>query len=113
MSKTLNGVFKNLTREGQPNAQIGVFAVFTIIAGYLAYGALSGLVSIGAVLGYGPVGRVVHIDTGADSDYYSHILLIPFVTAYFLVLDRRSILQHARYFYMGLGVTVLGMLSYA
>jgi exosortase len=112
MSKTLNGVFKNLTREGQPNAQIGVFAVFTIIAGYLAYGALSGLVSIGAVLGYGPVGRVVHIDTGAGSDYYSHILLIPFVTAYFLVLDRRIIPQQAGYSYLGLGVAACGLLFY-
>ena len=94
------------------NTQIGVFAVFTIIAGYLAYGPLSRLVSIGGVLGYGPIGRVVQVDAGADSDYYSHILLIPFVTAYFLFLDRRSILQHARYCYIGLGLAACGLLGF-
>ncbi len=65
-----------------------MFAVFTIVAGYLAYYSLSGLVSIGACFGYGPIGRVVQIDAGADSDYYSHIVPIPFVTAYFLFLRR-------------------------
>ncbi|HME43100.1 MAG TPA: exosortase/archaeosortase family protein [Syntrophorhabdales bacterium] len=112
MSETLNGSLKNVNGAGRLNTQIGVFAVFTIIAGYLAYGPLSGLLSIGAVLGYGPIDRVVQIDAGADSDYYSHILLIPFVTAYFLFLDRRSILQHARYSYMGLGVAACGLLGY-
>lgn len=112
MSETLNGSFKNMTDAGRLNRQIGVFALFTIVAGYLASGALSGLVSIGGVLGYGPIGRVVNVNAGADSDYYSHILLIPFVTAYFLFLDRRSILHEARYSYLGLGVAACGLLLY-
>ena len=112
MSETLNGSLKTLTGAGHLHRQIGIFALFTIVAGYLAHGALSGLVSIGGVLGYGPVERFVHIDAGHDSDYYSHILLIPFVTAYFLALDRRSILQEARYSYLGLGVAACGLLLY-
>ena len=112
MSEVLNGSLKNTTGAGSLNTRIGVFAAFTVIAGYLAYGPLSNLVGIGAVLGYGPIGRVVQIDAGADSDYYSHILLIPFVTAYFLVLDRRSILQRARYCYIGLGLAACGLLGY-
>ena len=58
MSETLNGSLKNMNGAGRLNTQIGVFAVFTIVAGYLAYYSLSGLVSIGAVLGYGPIGAL-------------------------------------------------------
>ncbi len=54
----------------------------------------------------------MYADAGADSDYYSHILLIPFVSAYFLFLDRKSILQQARYSYLGFGVAACGLLFY-
>ncbi len=76
MSRVLNGFQGKRTREAGVNLQGWIFSLFTIIAGILAYGSLNGLVSIAGVLAYGP------IHAGASSDYYSHILLIPFVSAY-------------------------------
>jgi exosortase len=113
MNKTLNGSSQKGTREAGVNLQVGIFSLFTIIAGYLAYTSLSGLVNIGGLLGYGPIGRVVNVDAGANSDYYSHILLIPFVSAYFLFEERRKVLQQARYsFCWGLTVAAGGLLVY-
>ncbi len=112
MSKSGNNVVAAQTDEAQARVKLGIFAVFTIVAGYLAYESLSGLVNIGGVLGYGPMDRLVHVDLGVDSDYYSHILLIPFVSAYFLFLDRRTIARQTRYSYAGLGVAACGMMLF-
>ena len=92
------------------NLQVGIFSLFTIIAGILAHGALKGVVGITAVIGYGPMAKFV--SAPADSDYYSHILLIPFVSAYFLFEERRRILQQARYSFLGPAVTAGGLLVY-
>ena len=59
MSNVLNGLSGKWTREAGVNLQVGIFSLFTIIAGILAYGSLNGLVSIAGVLGYGPHGKVV------------------------------------------------------
>ncbi len=112
MSKALNGFSGRWTREAHVNLQISIFSLFTVIAGFLAYSSLSGLVSIGGVLGYGPVGKFVNVSAPADSDYYSHILLIPFVSAYFLFEERKRILRGARYSLSGLAVVAGGLLVY-
>ena len=112
MDKSGNNVIGTRAADAQMRTQVGIFAFCTIVAGVLAYNALDSLVSIWGILGYGPMGRVVHVDAGVDSEYYSHILLIPFVSAYFLFLDRRTILQRTRYSYWGLGVAACGVLTY-
>jgi hypothetical protein len=89
MSSDLNGLPGKWTREAGVNLRGGIFSLFTIIAGILAYGSLNGLVSIAGFLSYVPI----HI--GPSSDYYSHILLIPFVSAYFLFEERRRILEES------------------
>ena len=47
-----------------------------------------------------------------DSDYYSHILLIPFVSAYFLFEERKKDLwQTGEIFLFGVAVTAGGTAS--
>jgi exosortase len=92
------------------NRQVGVFAFFTIMAAILAYESLKGVVSIGGALAYGPVAKYVSFPP--NSDYYSHILLIPFVSAYFLIGERKKILQGVSYSLPGLAVAAGGLIVY-
>ena len=110
MSSVLNGLSGKQAREGGVNLQGGISALFTIIAGILAYGALKGVVSVTAAIGYGPLGKFVRLP--ANSDYYSHIVLIPFVSAYFFFEERRRILEDARYSLSGVAVAAGGLLLY-
>ncbi|HUJ90010.1 MAG TPA: exosortase/archaeosortase family protein, partial [Syntrophorhabdales bacterium] len=54
----------------------------------------------------------VSMNTPADSEYYSHILLIPFVSAYFLFEERKNILQAARYSVTGVAPIAGGTVIY-
>jgi exosortase len=106
MSIVLNGLSGKQAREAGVNLRGWIFAFFTIIAGILAYSSLKGLVSIAGFLSYVPI----HV--GESSDYYSHILLIPFVSAYFLFEQRRRVLGAARYSLSGVAVAACGLLLY-
>lgn len=75
MNKAINGSSNGLV-DRTVNVQLAIFAVFTIVAGLLAYGPLEELMT-----------------NAKRSDYYSHILLIPFVTAYFLFDQRKALLK--------------------
>lgn len=110
MNNVLNGFSWKWTRERGSTIQTVLFVLFTVVAVFLASRALNGLVSIGGILGYGPIARLANIDGG--SDYYSHILLIPFVSAYFLFEERKRILQGARYSLAGLAVAAVGLIFY-
>ena len=99
MSKTLNDFHGEWTGESGLNLQMGYF-FFTVIAGVLVYGALKDVIGLAGILGYAPVGGFAGAPSG--SDYYSHILLIPFVSAYFLFLDRRRILRRPGILFRGL-----------
>lgn len=110
MNNVLNGFSGKWTGERGSTIQVGLFALFTVIAVFLAGRALDGLVSIGGILGYGPVARLANIDGG--SDYYSHILLIPFVSAYFLFVERKKIFQGVRYSLSGIALAAGGLLVY-
>jgi exosortase len=90
--------------------QVGLFAVFTVVAGILACYALDGIASFAGILGYGPVGKL--LNTSGGSDYYSHILLIPFVSAYFLYMEREEIFGRLRYCLWGVAVAAFGVLAY-
>ena len=92
------------------NLQVGIFSLFTIIAGVLVHGSLKDVIGLAGVLGYAPVGTFAGAPSG--SDYYSHILLIPFVSVYFLFEQRKKILQGARYCVSGLAVVASGLLVY-
>jgi exosortase len=57
-----------------------IFLAFTVAAAAMMYGPLRELLS-----------------SAARSDYYSHILLIPLVSAYLMFQDRKVILDHSEY----------------
>lgn len=78
MGKALNGIKKN-PDEVASRVRIGVLGACTVLA---------------IMIGYEPVYAL--FSTGR-SDYYSHILLIPFVTAYFLFEKRKEIQKLAEY----------------
>ena len=52
MSRVLNGSFEKWTREAHVNLQVGIFSLFTIIAGLLAYGSLKDIIGFAGILGY-------------------------------------------------------------
>jgi exosortase len=110
MSKALNGFPEKWTREAGVNLHVGVFSLFTIIAGILVYGSLKGVIGLAGILGYAPVGTFAGASSG--NDYYSHILLVPFVSAYFLFEQRKKILQGARYSVSGLAAVAAGLAIY-
>jgi hypothetical protein len=110
MSNSWRGLHRECTREAHLNMKLGIFALFTTAAGILAYRALTGIVSFGGMLAYGPVAQFVNVQT--DTEYYSHILLIPFVSAYFLFVDRGDIFRRTSYWLWGLGVAGCGVLTY-
>ena len=112
MSRFLNGFPGKWAREAGVNLQVGIFSLFTIIAGILVYGSLKDIIGFAGILGYvGPVGRFA--GASSSNDYYSHILLIPFVSAYFLFEERKKILQGARYSFTGVAPIATGILIYA
>lgn len=77
MNKTINGTTNGLT-DRTLSVRLAIFGVFTAVAGLLAYGPIEDLIT-------------------KRSDYYSHILLIPFVTAYFLFEQRRTLLKQSEF----------------
>jgi exosortase len=75
--------------------QSGLFAVFSLAAIICSYQPLKELMS------------------GGRSDYYSHILLIPFVSAYFLIIDRKQIFDNVSYRWItGALTTCIGLFIY-
>ncbi len=73
----------------------GVFALFVAGAVILAFWPLEQLL------------------VGGRSDYYSHILLIPFVSAYFLFIERRATLKNVECSWTaGICLSLLGLLMY-
>jgi len=110
MSKALNGFFETLTGEEHLKGQVVVFALLTVIGGLLVYESLKDVISFGGTIAYGPVANLVSVPGG--SEYYSHILLIPFVSAYFLFEQRTKILQGAKYCLSGLAVVAGGLVVY-
>lgn len=59
-----------------------LFSLLTIVAGWMVYMSLKDLFS-----------------SSVRSDYYSHIVLIPFISGYFLYLKRKEILLNSEYPY--------------
>lgn len=79
MNKAINRT-TSATENRAISVRVAIFALFTIAAGILAYSPLRDLLT-----------------NAKRSDYYSHILLIPFVTAYFLIEGRRAVEEKAEY----------------
>lgn len=78
-----------------PRARLALSLLFAVVAILLAYQPLRSLMSSGR------------------SDYYSHILLIPFVTAYFLFVERKRILSDTGYSWkIGTPLIAAGLLAY-
>lgn len=95
MSNVTNGL-SQLSEKSGFNLRLIVFGGFTVFAASLLYRPLINLITTG----YRP--------------YYSHILLIPFVSAYFLFEQRKEIAQNARsLFFAGSILVFLGILGYA
>jgi exosortase len=67
------GKTRRLSGFGSTGLRVALSALFALIAVAIAYRPLEQLISDGR------------------SDYYSHVVLIPFVSAYFLYLERRRI----------------------
>jgi exosortase len=76
--------------------RLGIFLAFVAVAG---------------VMFYGPFREVMRV--ALRSDYYSHIVLIPFVSAYLLFVRRREIFADIGYaFVPGAAVAGVGVLLY-
>jgi exosortase len=69
------------------------------------------LVAVAVLMFYGPFKDLMR--TTLHSEYYSHIALIPFVSAYLLFIRRREIFSNIEYaFFPGAGVCAVGVLIY-
>jgi exosortase len=67
---------------------------------------------VAVVMGYTPLRDL--LTSGARSDYYSHILLIPLVSAYLIYSGRKTIFAALRYSYTaGILLLIIGLLLYA
>ena len=65
---------------------------------------------IAILLAYQPLRSLM---SAGRSDYYSHILLIPFVSAYFFYIERKKILRNTGYSWKaGLPLLAAGLLAY-
>jgi exosortase len=65
---------------------------------------------LGAIY-YGPLQELITVSFG--NELYSHIILIPLVSGYFLFLNRKSLLAEVNYSYVwGLTLIILGMGMY-
>ncbi len=93
--------------------------VFEKILGAAANGKIDGkrlgiflaFVAVAGVMFYGPFREVMRV--ALRSDYYSHIVLIPFVSAYLLFVRRREIFADIGYaFVPGAAVAGVGVLLY-
>ena len=68
-------------------------------------------IGVSILLAYQPLRSLM---SAGRSDYYSHILLIPFVTGYFLFLERKRILSDTGYSWKhGAPLIAAGLLAYA
>ena len=68
-------------------------------------------VAVAGAMFYGPFREMMQ--AAMRSDYYSHIVLIPFVSAYLLFVRRREIFAHLEYaFAPGAAVAAVGVLLY-
>ena len=73
-----------------------LFFLLTIVAGYMAYSSLRGLFTL-----------------SFPNDYYSHIILIPLISGYFLYLKRKDIFLNSEYpFPIGLILVLAGVTLY-
>lgn len=95
MNRTAESSLGSQTGAGGLRARLALSLLFAIVAVFLTYQPLRSLMSAGR------------------SDYYSHILLIPFVSAYFLFLERKKILPATGYSWKaGAPVIAAGLLAY-
>jgi exosortase len=86
---------ERLERNAYPTIRCALLLFFTAAAVLLAYWPFERLMSTGR------------------SDYYSHILLIPFISAYFLFIERKSVLRETSYSWTtGLLLVLLGLAIY-
>jgi exosortase len=110
MDRVPNAVPAKKPQKGQLNLHIGTFGIFTIAALVLAYHSLEEVAGFAGILAYGPTRHLVRVP--ANSEYYSHILLIPIVSVYFLFEKRREILGCAKHFLLGLPIAAAGLIIY-
>ena len=95
MNRTAESSLGSQTGAAGLRARLALSLLFAIVAVFLTYQPLRSLMSAGR------------------SDYYSHILLIPFVSAYFLFLERKKILPATGYSWKaGAPVIAAGLLAY-
>lgn len=78
MNTAINGIVKG-SGEDALRARVGIFGLCTVVAGAMGYEPLHTLFA------------------ASRSDYYSHILLVPFITAFFLFEQRKEIVKRAEY----------------
>jgi len=95
MNRTAESSLGSQTGAGGLRVRLALSLLFALVAIVLAYHPLRSLMSAGR------------------SDYYSHILLIPFVTGYFLFLERKKILPDIGYSWKaGVPLIAAGLLAY-
>ena len=92
----MNGVELEIRLISLINKRNILFVILTIVAGGMAYAPLRDLLA-------NPV----------RSEYYSHILLVPLVSAYFLFVGRKEIFSNLKYCYsVGVPLLIVGVLFY-
>jgi exosortase len=107
MNKSADAFCGKCVEDQTSGVRLLLFAFVSAVSAGLLYIALNNLVSFLGVLAYGP------IRGPAGSDYYSHILLIPFVSAYFLFEIRNRVRQLARYSPYGVAIMAAGLIIFA
>jgi exosortase len=94
--RTTGFVAKHRARLNEPRARLTVVIAFVVAALGLAWQPLARLIG------------------GGHSEYYSHIVLIPFVTAYFFFTDRTEIADGAKSSWVAGGALgLVGLLIHA
>jgi len=79
------------------NKRNAIFTLLTVLAGWMAYSPLRDLLT-----------------STTKSEYYSHILLIPLVSGYFIYTGRKAIFAALKYSYaIGFVLLILGAAFYA
>jgi exosortase len=95
MNKTTDSYSSGSSNSALSMTSGGLFLLFLVTALALSYEPLMGLGSTG------------------QSSYYSHLVLIPFVSAYFLFTERKRIFaQTGHSWKLGTGIVVMGFLVY-
>ncbi len=95
MNKPAESLLGTQAQAEGHHVRLALSLLFAVVAILLAYQPLRNLMSAGR------------------SDYYSHILLIPFVTGYFLFVERKTILKNLSYSWTaGVSLAAFSALAY-